>query len=318
MNGNRIDAEDALSCAMLKAWEKAQKYVGEIANFKAWLIRLTYNLCIDIHREGKSVLKQVENIDAIAPHEEQRQELQYDTLVSDLDQCEKKIVIRHAINNLPTRLRETFILHFYQELSYQEIAQQQEISYQNVCKRISQARAILRNELKEYFIGEDGTQTELSVISALAATESLKEEKSNNNVGVELIVDEMTLSSEVEEVEIVADEEPQKTALSEPQRDLAMVATVANEKLELNSPPHKCTGILNCYTKAFIAVPFRFLVLVSQMRLGGSKSQNLPKDARPRLIPFHFKVDTNRPQGGRGHILQGERKKKELFVSDFS
>lgn len=49
MNGNRIDAEDALSCAMLKAWEKAQKYVGEIANFKAWLIRLTYNLCIDIH-----------------------------------------------------------------------------------------------------------------------------------------------------------------------------------------------------------------------------------------------------------------------------
>lgn len=90
--------------------------------------------------------------------------------------------------------------------------------------------------MREYFIGENDTQTELSVTPALAATESLKEEKSNNNVGVELIVDEMTLSSEVEEVEIVADEEPQKTALSEPQRDLAMVATVANEKLELNSP----------------------------------------------------------------------------------
>ncbi|MCV3216440.1 RNA polymerase sigma factor [Plectonema radiosum NIES-515] len=102
MNGNRIDAEDALSDAMLKAWEKVQKYVGEIANFKAWLIRVTHNLCIDIHRERDRVLKQIENIDAIAPHEEQRHQFQYDTLVSDLEQCEKKIVIHHAINNLPT------------------------------------------------------------------------------------------------------------------------------------------------------------------------------------------------------------------------
>jgi DNA-directed RNA polymerase specialized sigma24 family protein len=38
-----------------------------------------------------------------------------------------------------------------EELSHQEIAQQQEISYQNVCKRIFQARKILREELKEYF-----------------------------------------------------------------------------------------------------------------------------------------------------------------------
>lgn len=70
---------------------------------------------------------------------------------------ERKMVIRRAIDNLPTRLRETFILHFYQELSYPEIAQQQDISYQNVCKRISQARAILREELRGYFIDEEGT-----------------------------------------------------------------------------------------------------------------------------------------------------------------
>ena len=37
MGGNPTDAEDALSRAMLKAWEKVQNYAGEIANFKAWL-----------------------------------------------------------------------------------------------------------------------------------------------------------------------------------------------------------------------------------------------------------------------------------------
>ncbi|WP_413172620.1 sigma factor-like helix-turn-helix DNA-binding protein [Anabaena azotica] len=60
-------------------------------------------------------------------------------------------VIREAIYNLPLRVRETFILHFYQELSYQEIAQQQKISYLIVCDRISEAKSILRNKLRKYF-----------------------------------------------------------------------------------------------------------------------------------------------------------------------
>ena len=47
MGGNSTDAEDALSRAMLEAWEKVQKYAaGDIANFKAWLTRLTHNLCV--------------------------------------------------------------------------------------------------------------------------------------------------------------------------------------------------------------------------------------------------------------------------------
>ena len=41
---------------------------------------------------------------------------------SALETEEKKIVIRKAIDNLPNRLRETFILYFDRELSYPEIA----------------------------------------------------------------------------------------------------------------------------------------------------------------------------------------------------
>lgn len=46
MGGNPTDAEDALSRAMLKAWEKVQNYAGEITNFKSWLTSLTHNLCV--------------------------------------------------------------------------------------------------------------------------------------------------------------------------------------------------------------------------------------------------------------------------------
>jgi RNA polymerase sigma-70 factor (ECF subfamily) len=228
MGGNPTDAEDALSRAMLKAWEKVQKYAGEIDNFKSWLSTLTHNLCVDIHRERSRGANRVEDIELYASSVEQELVRSEDTPEIAMESGEKRIVIRRAIDNLPTRMRETFILHFYRELSYQEIAQQQEISYQNVCKRISQARAILREELRGYFLGEDGTDTDKSVPPA--ATESAIEEMSEGNAGVEPIVGEtVTLSdsaagvlpqaTEVEEVEIVVGGEPQEAALSITQGD---------------------------------------------------------------------------------------------------
>ncbi|MEG4574223.1 sigma factor [Microcoleus sp. N3A4] len=66
MGGNPTYAEDALSRAILKAWEKAQKFAGEIANLKAWLTTLTRNLCVDIHREHSRGAQRVEDIEVYA------------------------------------------------------------------------------------------------------------------------------------------------------------------------------------------------------------------------------------------------------------
>jgi RNA polymerase sigma factor (sigma-70 family) len=159
MAGNPTEAEEALSRAMLKAWEKVQEYAEKITNLKSWLTRLTHNLCVDIHRQHSRSANQVEDIEAIG--DEQALVCSEDTPEIILETQEKNIEIRRAIENLPSRLRETFILHFYQQLSYREIAQQQEISYDNVCKRISQARKILKEELRGYFIGEDGRDKDL-------------------------------------------------------------------------------------------------------------------------------------------------------------
>ena len=246
MGGNPTDAEDALSRAMLKAWEKVQKYAAYgIANFKAWLTRLTRNLCVDIHRERERGANRVENIEAIP--EEQGLVSFDETPESAMETGEKRIEIRRALANLPTRLRETLILHFYQELSYQEIAQQQEISYQNVCKRISIARAILREQLRGYFIGEDGTETDLSVTPTKAATESAIGEKSKGNAGVEPNVGEtVILSVAVEEVETVVSELPQEVALSVQHSESAPVAALSDGKLEVNRGGCRCVEAALC------------------------------------------------------------------------
>jgi RNA polymerase sigma-70 factor (ECF subfamily) len=231
MGGNRTDAEDALSRAMLKAWEKVQKIGVEIDNFKSWLSTLTHNLCVDIQRERSRGAKRVEDIELYASSEEQGLVSFEYTPESAMESGEKRIVIRRAIDNLPTRLRETFILHFYHELSYQEIAQQQDISYQNVCKRISQARAILREELRGYFIGEEGTDTELSVPPA--ATESAIGEMSQEKAGGVPIVGE-TVTLCVAEVEIVGGEEAQEVARDVQHSESVMIAATSEGKLAVN------------------------------------------------------------------------------------
>lgn len=236
MSGNPTHAEDALSRAMLKAWEKVQKIGVEIANFKAWLTRLTHNLCIDIHRERSRGANRVENIKAI--REEQGLLSFEETSLCAMETGEKRIVIRRAIDDLPTRLRETFILHFYQELSYPEIAQQQDISYQNVCKRISQARKILRLELRGYFIGEEGTDRDKSV--PLTAMESAIGEMSQGNGGVEAGAGETVLSVAVEEVESVGGEEAIKVARDVQPSESVAVAVTSEGKLEVKSDGYRC------------------------------------------------------------------------------
>jgi RNA polymerase sigma-70 factor (ECF subfamily) len=245
MGGNPTDAEDALSRAMLKAWEKVQKFAGKINNFKAWLTTLTRNLCVDIYRERSRGANRVEDIEGYASSEEQGLLRSEDTPEIALETGEKRIVIRRAIDNLPRRLRETFILHFYQELSYPEIAQQQEISYQNVCKRISQARAILREELRGYFIEEEGTDRDKSVPPI--ATESAIGEMSQGNASVEAIVGEtVTLSVAVEEVESVGGEESQEVVRDVQQSESVMVAATSEGGLEVKSDGCRCVEVVLC------------------------------------------------------------------------
>lgn len=54
---------------------------------------------------------------------------------------------------MPLRLRDPFILRYYHDLSYQDIAQQLALSTANVRKRIQQARETLQKHLNKYLSG---------------------------------------------------------------------------------------------------------------------------------------------------------------------
>ena len=152
MGGNRKDAEEALSRATIKAWEKLPIHAEKITNPKAWLTRMTHNLCVDIHRERQRQASNVEDIEIVSENENENSTLMLSGQTPDSLMLEEEMEehIRQAIEILPSRLQEPFVLRFYQEMSYPEIAEKLAISNSNVRKRIQQAREALQRQLREY------------------------------------------------------------------------------------------------------------------------------------------------------------------------
>jgi RNA polymerase sigma factor (sigma-70 family) len=157
MGGVREDAEDALSRAMLRALEKLPNNACKIENFRAWLSRLTLNLCVDMHRERRRQVRRLESFENAQPGANER------LLAADIDSPEEGLINREvfayvcrAVDDLPQRLREPFVLRFFQEMDYREIAEYLILSTDNVRKRIQQARDILREQLNRFLQGSVG------------------------------------------------------------------------------------------------------------------------------------------------------------------
>jgi len=136
---------------------------------------VTRNFCIDLIRKGSGGAVGVESIEWVGNTEGVITTGTVECPESVLEREERSDRIRGAIAQLPEKYRETFILHFYRELSHTEIAEQQGISYDNVCKRISLARKQLKEKLSAYFRGTDGEARETREIRKEGETPELVE-----------------------------------------------------------------------------------------------------------------------------------------------
>jgi len=148
MDGIREDAEDALSRVMLKAHEKLPCNAHQIQNVRAWLSKLTMNLCIDVHRERKRQFRRMESIDDVRTQATDLVRAAGDSPEDWFLTQEVLSKVRHAVDDLPPRLREPFVLRFFQEMAYDDIAAKLMLSTENVRKRIQQARDILKDRLR--------------------------------------------------------------------------------------------------------------------------------------------------------------------------
>ncbi len=154
MNHRCHDADEALSRAMMKAWEKLPHYAHQIRNIKAWLSRLTYNICMDFYREKSRISYSLDEFchDSLSHHDKLASEV--DSPAYSLHRHELNRIIQYAISTLPERLREPCRLRFYENWSYPKLATHFRLTEPTTRKRIQQARAILRQRISDYLHGQ--------------------------------------------------------------------------------------------------------------------------------------------------------------------
>ncbi len=152
LGGVEEEAEEALSVLMVKLLDLLPRYEDRIQNLRAWLARITYNLCIDIRREIQRT-RSLESIDELAASDSGVFLSSAESPEEAALRAESRRYISHAIEDLSLKLRVPFLLHHLYDLPYNEIATRLEITPENARKRGQLARVALQESLEKYVRG---------------------------------------------------------------------------------------------------------------------------------------------------------------------
>jgi RNA polymerase sigma factor (sigma-70 family) len=145
MTGQPGDAEDLTMEAFNKAFSKLDQYTSDFA-FSTWLYRIAKNNCIDYLRRNKkdndSKVNQYEAEIGIAAHE----------LANQLPSPEQMMInqqeislLREIVETLHPKYKDIIKLHYFKELSCEEIARQLDLPEGTVKVRLFRARELLYN-----------------------------------------------------------------------------------------------------------------------------------------------------------------------------
>jgi RNA polymerase sigma-70 factor (ECF subfamily) len=110
--GNRLDAEDAVQEAFLRAW-KFRDALAKESSFKPWLYRVVVNAC-------NSKLRQE------IPHRDRRGDEEDLVVLESTDDNGNRFAVSNdvaaALHDLPDHLRVVIVLRYYADLSERDIA----------------------------------------------------------------------------------------------------------------------------------------------------------------------------------------------------
>lgn len=144
------DAQNLVQDLFLYLWEH-QELLSSISNINAFLFTLIKNRCIDFYRHRVSIEGRNEPLDSI--HERELSLKMYalqrfdENLFAEED---IEVVLMKAIQQLPEKCREVFVLSRIEGLKHQEIALRLGISPNTVQNHIVTALRKLKIELKDY------------------------------------------------------------------------------------------------------------------------------------------------------------------------
>ena len=129
-------AEEAMQDTFVKAFKSMGGLQGVTdQSEKAWLMRIAINTCKDYHRS------------AWFRHRDKRS-LPEDITDQSYEQRMQNRMLADAVMRLPTKLKEVVLLHYYQDLSYDEMTAALNTSRSTIYERLKKAKSVLRKTLE--------------------------------------------------------------------------------------------------------------------------------------------------------------------------
>ena len=143
------DLEQIASDAVNKlAWRKAA-IDGGMDGLKRWIITISRNALRD-HLDKENAQKRAANKTVSFEDQPDGTEYASQSPAPDkcMDQAERALLIREAVNELPEKLRECLKAHYFDDLGYEEISKNRNEPIGSVSGQISRAKAALAPILK--------------------------------------------------------------------------------------------------------------------------------------------------------------------------
>lgn len=137
--GDLHTAEDISQEAFLRILRAADRYQPTAA-FHTYFYRIVTRLCRDYHRKASlSLCQNLGTVENPLPSPE-----------VDIATKEERVAVQDAIASLSTKQREAVVLRYYEEMSYEEIAEITGSSQKGVERLLARARAALGILLKNF------------------------------------------------------------------------------------------------------------------------------------------------------------------------
>jgi RNA polymerase sigma-70 factor, ECF subfamily len=137
--GDEATAADVTQQVFLKLFTRIGQFKGE-AEFTTWLYRLTTNACVDEQRKRRRVQQFGEGFELNEPRERRTQE-------ESVARAEVKRSVEQAVAALKPKLRVVMLLKYFEEMSYEEIADVLGLSKGTVASRLNRGHKALARRL---------------------------------------------------------------------------------------------------------------------------------------------------------------------------